>query len=158
MLIILFILGLGLVIWPFIYVAYSRYNNWDDSVPAIASEIIGGLVLLCSTIAFLVLGSTLVGEKGLDLKLQMHEEENARIELAIKTEIQTYMQYEHDTYIQIGDDEDVEILVIRYPELHSNELVQQQLQILKENNQIIRQLKIEKIDLIKVRWWLYFGK
>ena len=157
MLIVLFVLGLGLFIWPFIYVACSRYHDWEENPATIVSGSIGGLVLLGSTIALLVLGSTLVGEKGLDLKLQMHEEENARIELAIKTEVQTYMQYEHDTYVQIGD-EDVEILVIRYPELHSNELVQQQLEILKENNQIIRQLKIEKIDLIKVRWWLYFGK
>jgi len=158
MLIILFILGLGLFIWPFIYVAHSRYNNWDDSVPAIVSTAIGAFILLGSTIAFLVLGSTLAGEKGIDLKVQMHEEENTKIELVIKTEIQAYMQHEHDTYVQIGDDEDVEILIIRYPELHSNELVQQQLQILQENNQIIRQLKTEKIDLIKVRWWLYFGK
>lgn len=156
MLIVLFVLGLGLFIWPFIY-THCADVDWEDSPVTIVSGAIGGLVLLGSTIALLILGSTLVGEKGIDLKLQMHEEENTKIELAIKTEVQTYMQYEHDTYIQIGD-EDVEILVIRYPELHSNELVQQQLQILKENNQIIRQLKIEKIDLIKVRWWLYFGK
>ena len=157
MLIVLFVLGLGLFIWPFIY-THCADEDWGDNPLTIISGAIGGLVFFCSIIAFLVLGSTLVGEKGIDLKLQMHEEENTKIELAIKTEVQTYMQHEHDTYVQIGDDEDVEILIIRYPELHSNELVQQQLQILKENNQIIRQLKTEKIDLIKVRWWVYFGK
>lgn len=157
MLIVLFILGLGLFIWPFIY-THCADEDWENNPSTIVSGAIGVLVLLGSTIALLVLGSTLVGEKSIDLKLQMHEEENTKIELAIKTEVQTYMQYEHDTYVQIGDAEDVEILIIRYPELHSNELVQQQLQILKENNQIIRQLKTEKIDLIKVRWWLYFGK
>lgn len=67
------------------------------------------------------------------------------------------MQFEHDTYVQIQDDENVEILILRYPELKSNELVQQQIALLQENNKIIRELKTRKIELITYRWWLYFG-
>lgn len=157
MLIVLFILGLGLFIWPFIY-THCADEDWEDSPITIVSTAIGALFLIGSIIAFLILGSVLAGEKAIDQKIEMHEQENTRIELVIKTEVETYMEYEKNTYIQIGDDEDVEILIIKYPELHSNELVQQQLQILRDNNNIIRQLKTEKIDLIKVRWWLYFGK
>lgn len=157
MLIVLLILGIGLFVWPFIY-THCANVDWEDNPITIVSAAIGALFLIGSTIALLVLGSMLAGEKAIDQKIEMHEQENTRIELVIKTEVQTYMEHEKDTYIQIGDNEDVEILVVRYPELHSNELVQQQLQTLKENNQIIRQLKTEKIDLIKVRWWLYFGR
>jgi hypothetical protein len=105
----------------------------------------------------MVLGGNLINERALDEQIKMHQEENNHIETVVKVEVQNYMQFEHDTYVQIQDDENVEILILRYPELKSNELVQQQITLLQENNKTIRELKTQKIKLITYRWWLYFG-
>lgn len=154
MLIVLLVVTI-LIMVAIIGYAIKRRLDWDDPF-WIVGAVFDGVAMLVVVIAMLVLGSTLAGAPAIDQKIEMHEAENNRIEIVIKAEVQNYLEHEHDTYVQIGN-EDVEVLVIRYPELRSNELVQQQLQILRENNNIIRQLKTEKIDLIKVRWWLYFG-
>lgn len=156
MLIVLFVITIAIMIGLIIAAKHDKYSLSEEGL--IVGFTINGFVTLGVVVAVLVLGSMLAGAPGLDQKIIMHEEENQKIELVIKAEVQNYLEHEHDTYVQIGDDEDVEILIVKYPELHSNVLVQQQLQILKDNNDIIRQLKTEKIDLIKVRWWLYFGK
>ena len=49
-------------------------------------------------------------------------------------------------------------LVTFFPELKSDTIVQQQLEIYVANNAKIKSLKEKKINLIKIRWILYFGK
>lgn len=154
MLIVLLVASI-LIMVAIVWYAVKHRLDWDDPT-WLVGVVFDGVAILGIMITMLVLGSTLAGAPAIDQKIEMHEIENNRIETVIKTEVQNYLEHEHDTYVQIGN-EDVEVLVIRYPELRSNELVQQQLQILRENNNTIRQLKTEKIDLIKVRWWLYFG-
>jgi hypothetical protein len=48
------------------------------------------------------------------------------------------------------------VLVERYPELKSNELVKQQLDLYIENNQEIKELKLEKLNKYKYELWLFF--
>ena len=48
-------------------------------------------------------------------------------------------------------------LVSLFPELKSDTLVSQQISIYTSNQREIKRLKEEKIDLIKMRWLLFFG-
>ena len=38
------------------------------------------------------------------------------------------------------------------------ELVQKQIEVYTTNNQKIKEFKEQKIDIVKDKWWLYFGK
>ena len=51
---------------------------------------------------------------------------------------------------------DVVVLVERYPELKSNELVKQQLDLYIENNEEIKDLKLEQLKKYKYELWLFF--
>lgn len=158
MLIVILLLLIGLTIGSFFGI-YRRHGQFldDDRIGWSIGNIFCWLGILATIVAMMVLGGNLVNEKALDEQIKMHQEENNHIETVVKVEVQNYMQFEHDTYVQIQDDENVEILILRYPELKSNELVQQQITLLQENNKTIRELKTQKIKLITYRWWLYFG-
>ena len=158
MLIVILLLLIGLTVGSFFGI-YHHHGHFcdDDRIGWSIGNVFCWLGILATIVAMMVLGGNLVNEKALDKQIKMHQEENNHIETVVKVEVQNYMQFEHDTYVQIQDDENVEILILRYPELKSNELVQQQITLLQENNKTIRELKTQKIKLITYRWWLYFG-
>ena len=49
-------------------------------------------------------------------------------------------------------------VLVRFPELKSNELVKKQMDVYVCNNDKIKKLKEEKLEYSVARWWLYFGK
>ena len=91
-------------------------------------------------------------------KIAMYEEENEEIESSIETTVLSYMDYEKSTFVELKDDEDIINLVSLFPELKSDTLVQQQITVYIANNDQIKQLREQQIDLSKDRWLLYFGK
>ena len=93
----------------------------------------------------------------LDQKIEMYQEENSQIEQSIDTIIEEYLAHEHDTFVELAPDESSINLVTLYPELKSDSLVQQQLEVYVANNEKIRTLREEKIELSKSKWLLYFG-
>ena len=93
----------------------------------------------------------------IDEKIEMYQEENASIEESIDVAVKSYMDYEASTYGELKD-KDAMNLVSHIPELKSDTLVQQQIEVYVENNKKIKELKEEKIDLSKSKWKLYFGK
>ena len=68
------------------------------------------------------------------------------------------MKHEQDTYADLKTEESSITLITLFPELKSDALVQQQLEIYVDNNAKIKSLKEEKIDIAKKKWVLYFGK
>lgn len=98
-----------------------------------------------------------VSGKYIDEKIAMYQEENANIEKQIDALVQNYMNYESDTFSEFKS-EDSMTLVSLYPELKSDELVQNQITVYTENSKKIKELKEQKIDVAKSKWWLYFGK
>lgn len=90
-------------------------------------------------------------------KIEMYQEENAEIEQSIETIVKDHMNYEKETYSEIIGESVVE-LVFKLPELKSDQLVQQQIEVYVNNKAQIKTLKEEKIDVAKARWNLYFGK
>lgn len=93
------------------------------------------------------------GEK----KLKMYEEENLKIEEKVKSTVQSYMNYEGDTYKNLIENANLETLLIKYPELNSNELVKMEIEIYKENSKQIKSIKEKLIYKPTMAWWLYFG-
>lgn len=122
------------------------------------------LTIVSLTISFILLG-IVVGNIGrlatahtIDESIEMYEEENSRIEELVSVTVREYMDHEDKTYQDmIVSNEDAVAVAQAYPELQSNTLVQQQIEVYIQNNQKIKELRQEKIDLAMVRWNLYFG-
>lgn len=119
-------------------------------------------VLFCAAAMLLLFwGGTLINDVtavfAIDDKITMYEEENASIEKSIDVAVRSYMDYEASTYGELKDKDAIN-LVSLYPELKSDTLVQEQINIYVANNDKIKQLKEEKINLSKVKWMLYFGR
>lgn len=95
--------------------------------------------------------------RNIDEKLNMYEEENQNIELKVKETVKVYMDYEQETYKNLVETADLTALLIKYPELNSNELVKHEIEIYKSNSDKIKELKEKQIDRSSYNWWLYFG-
>lgn len=119
---------------------------------------IGGcLVVLTMVVLVIGCADDVISGKYIDEKIAMYQEENANIEEQIDALVKNYMKYESDTFSEFKN-EDSMTLVSLYPELKSDELVQNQISVYTENNKKIKELKEQKIDVAKSKWWLYFGK
>lgn len=94
----------------------------------------------------------------IDNKIEILQQENAVIEQRVEETVKQYQDYETgiftDSTQNVGSD--VVVLVERYPELKSNELVKQQIDLYIKNNQDIKELKLDKLNKYKYELWLFF--
>ena len=118
--------------------------------------ILGGLIGFIALIGIFVNIGFLVYGRTLDDKIAMYEQENAAIEQSVDVLVKDYYRHESDTYSSLTPENAV-LFASAYPELQSNELATKQLEIYVENNNNIKELKKDKINLSKNRFWLYFG-
>lgn len=119
---------------------------------------------VCMVIVFAIVSITtlntalgLVDSRVIDERIAMYEEENAKIELQIAETVKQYQEYEKGIFTDVAPDDAV-MVVAAYPELKSDELVQQQVQIYLANNEKIKELKEEAINVKVKKWLLYFGE
>ena len=87
----------------------------------------------------------------------MYEQENAAIEQSVDVLVKDYYKHESDTYSSLKPENAV-LFASAYPELQSNELATKQLEIYVDNNNKIKELKEDQINLSRNRFWLYFGR
>ena len=125
---------------------------WDSEGLAILCE----FMMVGSVIAILIIACLLSGSMVIDKKIEMYSSENNSIQTEITTIIESYKQFESNTFKDIKTTSPV-TLVTMFPELKSNELVNKQIEVYIENNKQIKSLKTEKIDTKIYKWWLYFG-
>ena len=92
---------------------------------------------------------------GIEDKLKMYEKENNQIERKIKETVQAYMDYEKETYNDLVDNASIEVLIAKYPELNSNELVKEQISIYSANSIKIKELKETQIIKKYFNFWLF---
>ncbi len=121
--------------------------------------VIGGVGGFCGIVSLIALAALAVSVSALtvtDDKIEMYQEENAKIEFQIAECIEQYQQYETEIFTKV-DPESAITLVALYPELKADTLVSKQIDVYIENNGIIKELKAEKINGDVYRWWLYFG-
>ena len=119
--------------------------------------ILGGLIGFIALIGIFVNIGFLVYGRTLDDKIAMYEQENTAIEQSVDVLVKDYYKHEFDTYSSLKPENAV-LFASAYPELQSNELATKQLEIYVDNNNKIKELKEDQINLSKNRFWLYFGR
>lgn len=122
-----------------------------DSLGFITTFVFGACL-----IAVLVLSIEVSNLKVIDQRIEMYQEENAKIEQQISETVKQYQEYESEIFTEVAPESAV-TLVALYPELKSDTLVQKQIEVYLENNEKIKDLKEDKIKGSVKRWWLYFG-
>lgn len=127
----------------------SKY--WDEEL--FAGAFFAGLVAIALLIGTFILTGSVMGGRKLDEKISLYQEANTAIEEKIANSITDYIGYETGMF----KDLDINAIVMKYPELKANELVQEEIKVYQDNNKKILELKEAKIDLDVKRWWLYFG-
>lgn len=129
----------------------------DDGCEEIAYVIGWILIIIAISIGLVMTGLVVNFPFNVEERLEMYEQENIAIEEKIKETVRAYMEYEQETYDNLIKDADLTTLIIKYPELNSNELVKAEIEMYKENNNQIKILKEEKIKKKTISWWLCFG-
>lgn len=119
--------------------------------------VLGGLIGFIALIGIFVNIGLLVRGRTLDDKITMYEQENTAIEQSVDVLVKDYYKHESDTYSSLKPENAV-LFASVYPELQSNEVATKQLEIYVENNNKIKELKEDQINLSKNRFWLYFGR
>lgn len=118
---------------------------------------LGSIVCIIALIGIFVNIGLLVRGRTLDDKIAMYEQENTAIEQSVDVLVKDYYKHESDTYSSLKPENAV-LFASAYPELQSNELATKQLEIYVDNNNKIKELKEDQINLSKNRFWLYFGR
>lgn len=127
-------------------------RDWDDDFNAfLVFMFIAGLFLTA------IFGGLVINGRTIQAKIDMYQSENTKIEEDMNTLVKQYMDYESNTYKDLKGDSSI-TLVSLYPELKSDKLIEQQLDIYVKNNDKIKTFKEKLINVSNYKWWLYFGK
>lgn len=151
MLSLIFILVIGFMIFCEIKYKNHPYSDWDMSrvftIP---------LFVICF-IGILIFTGMLVEQRIIDDEIELYQTQNKEIEEKVKTSVEKYMAFEHDTFTDLKPESYIN-LVNLYPELKSDDLIQQEIALYIENNNKILELNEKKLGKTIYKWWLYFGE
>lgn len=152
MLIALFVIFLGLLIWRLIDTEFDI--EWDGAATA---AIIFGIIDLIAI--FATLGILMSVSRTVPKQIALYEEENKKIEDQLNITVEQYMRYEESIFTEVAkNNESLITLVSLYPELKSDNLVQAQIEVYVDNNKKIKELKERQASESVIRFWLYFGR
>lgn len=133
------------------------FNNTELEFTAI-SLIWGAVITFLGGLIFLIVCiDGIVSGRVIDKKINLYKEQNKNIEQKIELVVREYKNFEKDTFTELKSDSYI-TLVNLYPELKSDKMVQQQINLYTKNNKKITELKEEKINITVYKWWVYFGK
>ena len=152
MLTLFFTIGIILII---LGVVFIHVKGWDEGREM--AFIMPGVLLLLTIIPITFGLVFITGESRIDAKIEVCEQENARLESAITIVVKDYLDHEQITYSEMTNDTATTWVSI-LPELQSNEIIIKQMNIIQENNAAIRGLKNDKINLGIWRFLIYFGR
>ena len=155
---ILFLAILVFFIVKFVKKSEDKYAYRDGTARFyFAMVVIFGISTAIFFIWTFVLINTVGTGSTIERKIAMYEEENASIEESIDVTVRNYMDFEASTYGELKDKDAIN-LVSLFPDLKSDSLVQEQIEVYLSNNAKIKELKEDEIDLSKAKWKLYFGR
>lgn len=113
-----------------------------------------GCVLLAIVIGVSNL-KTVVDGRTYTEKIEMYQEDNKKIEDQIDAIVQSYLSHEGATFKNTQTEDSLAIITL-YPDLKSDTLVKTQIEIYTANNEKLKRLKEEQINVATAKWWLYF--
>ena len=87
----------------------------------------------------------------------MYEEENQKIESKISATVEKYMQYEQNIIYDVSPEDDTMVLISLYPDLKADQLIQSEIDTYIQNNNIIKELKSNMINVSIYKFLVYFG-
>lgn len=122
----------------------------------IGAMVFGFIGFLVALIVCLMLGINVSKLSTINAKIEMYQEENAKIEQQIADAVSEYQLFEKDVFSSVKPESSIALVAV-YPELKADSLVQKQIEIYISNNEKIKELKEEQISGDVLRWWLYFG-
>lgn len=154
MIIVILVICVILAIIGFVVSEHATYSLETAAMALSALGFIGTIVALVVMFALMVTNS---GNKVINEKIAMYQEENTVIEAQIEAVVKQYQEYESGIFADVTKESAI-TLVSLYPELKSDTLVQEQINVYIANNNKIKELKEDAIEASVVRWWLYFGK
>lgn len=123
-------------------------------------EEVGCLVafgLMIKLVIMAVLLGKIVNGRVIDDKIKLIETQNKEIEEKVELTVKEYMNFEKETLSEFKSDSYIQLANL-YPDLKSNELVQNQIKLYQANNKSIIKLKQEKLEISNYKWWVYFGR
>lgn len=132
-------------------------NSYDLEGVWVGMTSVGACFGFIAIIAALFIWAGCIDMVNIDKKLEMYEEENAKIEMQLAECVEKYQNYEQGTFEMVSS-ENVATLITLFPELKADSLVQKQIETYVANNEKIKELRFKQIDAEIIRWWGYFGK
>ena len=147
---------LGISILMFVLGVFL-FTELDLEFIGVGTGLFSVIAFIISIIVLIALCCSVTNLRTVDARIEMYQEENMRIEQQIAETVQQCQQHETDIFTEVAPESSM-TLVALYPELKSDALVQQQIEIYISNNEKIKELREEKIQGSVNRWWLYFGK
>ena len=153
MIIVLFVIFLLMIVIGYILEenVCSDFVEFLGIVGMVIGYIAENIIIFC----IICLCFDISKSKVIDKKIKMFQEENKLIEEQVTTVVNSYKDYEKEVISNTGQ---MTTILIKFPELKSNELVKKQIDVYLNNNDKIKSLKEEKIDYQVSKWWLYFGE
>lgn len=115
------------------------------------------LALGVKIIVLACLIGSIVNGRVIDNKIELIKNQNKEIETKVEITVKTYMNFEKETLTDLKADSYIQLINL-YPDLKTNELIQNQIKLYEENNKKITELKEEKINISNYKWWVYFGR
>lgn len=155
MIIVLFVIFLLMIVIGLIMIKLSDWESGALDFFGSGGVVIGSIAGVIAIFFIIDLCIDVSKSKVIDKKMKMFQEENKLIEEQVTTVVNSYKDYEKEVISNTGQ---MATILIKFPELKSNELVKKQIDVYLKNNDKIKSLKEEKIDYQVSKWWLYFGE
>lgn len=130
----------------------NEIKDMFNSIFCYAGWVIGGIGILILMIGVIELGVGYYADKS----ILIYQQENEKIEEQVDEFIKLYVDYEKETLKEFKP-ETIEIMIMTYPQLKTNELMLKQIDVYVENNNKIKELKETQIYYEIGKWLLYFG-
>lgn len=138
-------------------VASKLTYDYDTEVAGCLMQAISIILFIVAMIGICASLTIIINGRTIDAKIDIHTEENAKIEMQIAESINQYQEYEMNIISEVSPESAMQLITV-YPELKADELVKSQINVYIENNNKIKDLKVSKINIPTAKWWLYFGK
>lgn len=150
MIILIFVICLILAICFFIHASHDR--NEAGLGGGVLFSVFAGFAFIVA-MALLVELTTI---KPIPAKIDMYMQENEKIEAQIAECVTNYQKHEEKIFTEVAPENAITLASL-YPELKSDALVKQQINIYIANNEKIKEFKNKELNASAFRWWLYFG-
>lgn len=155
MIIIIFCVGLLMLsAGIFLWLKYGENKLYYKSEVYCVLNAVGATICIITLVAGFILGGIYSHKRIIADEIALYQEENARIEKTVEMVVNEYKKYEHDTFTEITG-EDAVTLVTIYPELKTDKIVTQQIEVYISNKNKILSLKEKELSYKVIAWWLF---